>query len=69
VRLVGGAVASVQGDEVLNVGGDQCPSLSCRVCEDLVVREPYQGWIGDNLDDVLALGAQLLGNVVSEHLV
>ena len=59
--LAGGAIAAVQGDEVLNVGGDQCPSLGRRACENLVVGEPYQGWIGINRDDVVALGAQLLG--------
>lgn len=63
VGLVGDAVAGVQGDEVPNVGGDQCPSLGCRLCEDLLVREPYQGWIGNNRDDVEALGAELLGRL------
>ena len=69
MSLASGAVAAVQGDEVLNVGGDQCSSLGRRVREDLVIREPYQGWVGNNLDDVVALGAKLLGDVVRKHLV
>ena len=37
--LVGGTVAAVQRDEVLNVGGDQRPSCGRRVCEDKFVGE------------------------------
>ena len=69
MRLVGGTVSGVQGDEVLDVGGDQCSPLGRRVGENLIVGEPYQRWIGDNRDHVVALGAKLLGNVVGEHLV
>jgi hypothetical protein len=67
--LVGRTAAGVQGDEVPDVGGDKRPSLSCRVRENLVIWEPHQGFIGDNRDDVVALGAELLGDVVGEHLV
>jgi len=69
VRLAGGAVAGVERDEVLDIGGDQRPSFGRRVCEDLVVGEPYQGWIGNDRDDVIALGAELLGDGVGKHLV
>jgi hypothetical protein len=64
VGLASGAIAAIQGDEVLDVGGDWCPSLGRRVCEDLVVREPYPGLIGNDRDDVVALRAELLGDVV-----
>jgi hypothetical protein len=69
VRLAGGTRATVQGDEVLDVGGDQRSPLGRRVCEDLVVGEPHEGWIGDHRGDVVALGAELLADVVGEHLV
>ena len=46
--LASSAVAAVQGDEVLDAGGDQCSSLGRRVREDLVVRKPYRGWVGNN---------------------
>ena len=58
-----------KGDEVLDVGGDQRPSLGRRVREDLVIREPCQARIGDSRDDVVALGAKLLRDVVRKHLV
>jgi hypothetical protein len=66
MSLAGGAVAAVQGDDVLNVGRDQCSSLGRLVREDLVIREPDQGWVG-NRDDVVALGAKLLGDVVRKQ--
>jgi len=69
VGLAGGAVAAVQGDEILDVGGDQCPSLCRRVGEDLFVGQSRQGWIGDNRHHVVALSAELPGDVVGEHLV
>jgi len=69
MSLASGAVAAVQGDEILNAGGDQCSSLGRRVREDLVIREPYQGGVGNNRDDVVALGAELPGDVVRKHLV
>jgi hypothetical protein len=49
--------------------GGQRPSLSCRVTENLVVRKPCQGCIGDDSDDVVALGAELPGDLVGEHLI
>jgi hypothetical protein len=67
--LASGAVAAIQGDKVFNVRGDQYPSLARRVREDMIIREPYQGRVGNNRDDVVTLGAKLLGDVVGEHLV
>ena len=45
------------------------PSRGRRVRQDLVVGEPDQGRVADDRDDVVALGAELLGDVVGEHLV
>lgn len=67
--LIGRAIAAVQGDEILDVGGNRCPPVGRGICEDLVVGQSYQGWIGYNRGDVVALGAELLGDVITKHLV
>ena len=56
-------------ERILDVGGNQRPSLGRRVRQDLVVGEPDQGWIANNRNDVVALGAELLSDVVRKHLV
>jgi hypothetical protein len=69
VGLAGCTIAAVQGDEILDVSGDQCPSLGRRVCEDLIMGESHQGWIGNNRDNVGGVGAELLSDVVRKHLI
>jgi hypothetical protein len=64
VRLPGRAVAAVQGYEVFDVGRYQCSSFRCRVGEHVIVRERHQSGIGDDRDDIVALGAELLSDTV-----
>jgi hypothetical protein len=69
VSLSGSAVAAVKRHEVFDVGGDKRPPLTRRISEDLIVREPHQGWLGNDRDDVMTLGTELLSDGVGEHFV
>jgi hypothetical protein len=69
VLPAGRLVLGVEGDEILDVGGDQGTAGRGSFGQDPVVGERDQSRIGDDREDVVVALAQLPGDVVGEHLV
>jgi hypothetical protein len=59
----------VEWHEVLDVGGDQRSSGGRRAGEDLIIRQGNQCGVCHDCVHVVALGAELLGDGVGEHLI
>ena len=55
--LAGGAVAGVEGHEVLDVGCDQGTTRVGGVAQDLVIGQPDESPVGYDGGNVMALGA------------